>query len=229
MTWKLLQGDCLELMRDLPTASIDAIITDPPYGIDYQSSRRIDREQRLNKIANDTTPFIWWINDAYRVLKDNSPICCFCRWDVQTAFYNALEWAGFKIRSQVIWDREVHGMGDLASAFAPQHDVIWFATKGRFKFPNKRPTSILHYPRVSPELLVHPNEKPIMLLQHLISVLTNKGQVVLDPFAGSGTTGMAAQVISRDSIMMELNPYYCEIIKRRMAGIEPNLFEGATI
>lgn len=65
--WIILQGDCLRILPTIPDETFDAIVTDPPYGIAYKS-------KRLGGIANDERPFIWWLHDAYRVLKDNSAI-----------------------------------------------------------------------------------------------------------------------------------------------------------
>lgn len=226
MTWQLYEGDCLDIMRGLPDESVDAVITDPPYGIDYQSARRTDRAKWHKKIANDKLPYIWWLYDAYRLLKDNSPMACFCRWDVQEAFQKAIEWAGFKIKSQVIWDRTNHGMGDLSGAFAPCHDVIWFATKGDFAFKGARPQSILRSKRLDGESLDHPNEKPWYLMTQLVTPLTVTCDTILDPFAGSGTTLVAAEKLGRNSIGIEINPDYCNIIRTRMSAIQPSLFVG---
>ena len=228
MSWELYQGDCLEVMRKIPDESVDAVITDPPYGIDYQSAWRTDRSEWKPKIANDKQPFIWWLHDAYRITKPAGCLICFCRWDVQEAFKQAIEWAGFKVKSQIIWNRQIHGMGDLKKSFAPQHDVIWFATKGSFFFPNNRPQSIISIPRVDANSLVHPNEKPVELMKYLISHLTNKKDMVIDPFSGSGSTIQAAEQLERNSIGIELNPNYCEVIRRRMAAIETNLFHGGS-
>jgi site-specific DNA-methyltransferase (adenine-specific) len=138
---------------------VDAVITDPPYGIDFQSNMR---DKRLPKIANDKRPFIWFLHDAYRVTKDGGCCICFCRWDTEDVFRMAMEAAGFRIKSQLVWDRVNHGMGDLRGAFAPRHDVMWFGTKGKFAFHDGRPASVIPARRVSGTHLVHPNEKPIL-------------------------------------------------------------------
>lgn len=66
---RLLQGDCLDIMKTLPDSSIDFIVTDPPYGISYQSARRTDRSARFPKIKNDAAPFVEFIPEAFRILK----------------------------------------------------------------------------------------------------------------------------------------------------------------
>lgn len=223
LTWTLHEGDCLEVMRGMPAESVDAIITDPPYGIDYQSAWRSDKSKWKPKIANDKQPFIWWLHDAYRLVKEGGILLCFCRWDVQEAFKLAIEWAGFTLKSQVIWDRGNHGMGDLKASFAPQHDVVWFAVKGAFRFPDKRPSTIIKSMRLSGEQLLHPNEKPVDLMEQLIRATTKVGDAVLDPFSGSGSTLAAADGLNRNAIGIELDPKYCNIIRERMNALQGRL------
>jgi DNA modification methylase len=212
----LYHGDCIDVIRALPPESADAVVTDPPYGIDYQSARRIDKAQWKPKIANDTRPFIWWLGDAFRVVKDPGAIACFCRWDVQELFRIAIEAAGFEIRSEVVWDRQIHGMGDLAGDFAPRHDTIWFGAKGAFKFHGTRPQSVISAQRFSGEQLLHPNEKPVQLMTALLAPLVPKGGVVLEPFSGSGATLVAAKQLGLKAIGVELDEKYCEVAARRL-------------
>lgn len=207
--------DCLVGLKKLEAQSVDAIITDPPYGIDFQSAWRIESE-RFDKIESDDKPFIWWLYDAYRVLKDNGCLICFCRWDVQDAFKQAIEWAGFKVKSQVIWDRQIHGLGDLNGQFAPRHDVVWFATKGNFEFKNGRPQSVISIQRVIGEKLVHPTEKPVALLRHLVEKVSCEGNIVLDPFVGGGSTMIACNQLNRNYIGFEIDKGYYDIAISRL-------------
>jgi site-specific DNA-methyltransferase (adenine-specific) len=109
----------------------------------------------------------------------------------------AMEAAGFRIKSQLVWDRVNHGMGDLKASFSPRHDVMWFGTKGKFAFHDGRPASVLPAARVPGNQLVHPNEKPLALMQALIGPTVPPGGIVLDPFMGSGATLLAAQSLGR--------------------------------
>lgn len=222
MQIEILQGDCMRLLPTIPDESVHAVITDPPYGIDFQSCRR-SRAERLEKIANDERPFVWWLYEAYRVVKAGGCILCFCRWDVQESFKTAMEWAGFDVRSQVVWDRELHGMGDLKGSFSPQHDIIWFATKGKFEFPRRRPSSVVRVMRVPANVMMHPNEKPVDLMGYLINQVTDPGETVLDPFAGSGATLVAAVRNNRNAIGIELDPKYADITRRRVQGEQAQL------
>lgn len=215
---EVLQGDCLELIKNIPDGSVDCILTDPPYGIDFQSARRTDKTQWKPKIANDKTPFIWFLRDAFRVLKEGGVILCFTRYDTEKDFRWAMELAGFNVKAQIIWDKEIHGMGDLKGDFAPQHENIIFAVKGKYQFPGKRPRSIFRVQRVNAEKLLHPNEKPVELMRRLIESVTKEGDVVLDMFAGVGTTCIAAKESNRGYICMELSEAYAEITRKRLSA-----------
>jgi len=210
-------GDCLDVLSRLEPETFDAIVTDPPYGIDYQSAWRTDKAEWKPKIRNDKAPFIWWLYHGWRVVREGGCVLCFCRWDTQDVFKVALDAAGFTTRSQVIWDRIDHGMGDLKGAYAPQHDVIWFATKGAFDFHGARPKSIVRAARLSGEALQHPNEKPVSLMVTLVRDVADAGDVVLDPMMGSGTTLVAAKAIGRRAVGIEADERYCELAAKRLS------------
>jgi site-specific DNA-methyltransferase (adenine-specific) len=213
--YELIHGDCLLELKSIADESMDTVLTDPPYGISYQSSWHKDPQQR--KIKNDGKPFIWWIYDAYRVLKDGGCLMCFSRWDVQQVFIDALKLAGFNVKSSIVWDRLDHGMGDLKGAFAPRHDVCIFATKGKFAFYGKRPQDVVQCSRTSNKAgNVHPTEKPAPLLEYLIQHTTQVGQTVLDPFAGSGATLIACENLGITSIGIEIDKKYHELALHRL-------------
>jgi len=218
---KLIQGDCLEILPTLETESVDLILTDPPYGMDYQSNFS---NKRMDKIANDERPFIWWLYHAFKITRDGGALVCFSDWKNQEAFRFAIELAGFKIKSQVIWAKHSGGLGDLNSSFLPQHEIAWFAVKGKFSFYDKRPLSVIDCSKVPPGQIVHPNQKPAGVLAAMIRALTPKGGVVLDPFVGSGSTGIAAFQTGRDFIGIELDPEYFAIAEKRIANAQPALF-----
>lgn len=108
-------------------------------------------------------------------------------------------------------------MGDLKASFAPRYDVIIFAVKGRYEFPGKRPDNVIACPKVGNAALLHPNEKPVALLEKLIEATTEPGALILDPFAGSGSTLAAAAKTGRQYIGIELDPKYSQIAADRAA------------
>ena len=219
-------NNCMEMSTMIDDNSIDCIITDPPYGIGYQSAWRIDKNLWKPKIANDEAPYVEWIKPAFEKLMGGGRLICFYRWDVQDEFLSAIEDAGFTVKSQIVWDKVIHGMGDLKGEFAPQHELMIYATKGRYEFQGNRPKTIYRTQRVKPDALVHPNEKPVNLLQAIIRDISSKGEVILDLFSGSGSTSIAANVEGRKYIAFELDENYVNIANKRIKNysIESSLF-----
>jgi DNA modification methylase len=226
MSNRLILGDCVEFMKSMPDKSVDCIITDPPYGIDYQSARRTDKDLWKPKIINDKEPFLSWLPEAYRITKEGGALVCFCRWDVENEFLLAINASGFTVKSQLIWDKVIHGMGDLTGSFAPQHENMWFATKGSYSFPGHRPKDILRVSRVPAEQMVHPNEKPIGIFTSLISNIVPAHGLVLDCFMGSGNCGVGANKTQRDFVGCEIEPEYFKIAEKRIekSAMQPSLF-----
>ncbi len=214
----LYHGDCLDVLPLLEPGSVDAVITDPPYGIRFQSSRRTETE-RCDEIANDGSPYVGFLPGVMRAVTDPAVMLCFCRWDTAEAFRLAMEWAGWKRMTQLVWDRIGHGMGDLAGRPSPQHDTIWFAANGKYKLPGKRPSSVYRHQRLAGKDLLHPNEKPVKLMRELVRDFTNPGETVLDCFAGSGTTLVACALEGRNCIGVELDAGHCDTIRRRIAEV----------
>ncbi len=214
----IIHGDCLQILRKLPDNSIDAIITDPPYRIAYHGTRRKDKTRWFKPIANDAAPYIWWLHDAARVLKPGGALLCFTRYDTEETFRFAIRLAGLEPKTQVIWDKGIHGVGDCLGDFGLRHENIVFAVKGRFLFPHKRPVSVLRVQRLASKRLTHPNEKPVELMKYLIEAVTRPGDVVLDPFLGSGTTAVAAKALGRHYIGIELDRGYANAAKARVCA-----------
>ena len=222
--WTLYQDDCTFIQPNLEPGKYSLIIADPPYGIDFQSNR-VEKERRRSKIANDQRPFIWFLKDTYSLLKDDGHLLCFCRWDVQEAFRLAIEWAGLEVKGQLIWDKKVHGMGDLKGGFAPRHEVIWHAVKpdGDAVLREPRPDTVMDVMRVDWQNLRHPNQKPLNLIRRLIRATTDKGDYILSPFAGSGVDMEAALIEERMVDGIEIDEQCCEKIVKMLSGERQSL------
>lgn len=87
----LWQGDCLELMKNIPDKSVDMVLADPPYGIDYQSQRKKDKSKWMPKILNDKSPFVQFIPEIKRIIKNTGCVMIFTRWDVQHRFIDEMQ------------------------------------------------------------------------------------------------------------------------------------------
>lgn len=206
----IIHGDSLTVLRQMEAERVDAIITDPPYGIDYHT------KGTGASIQNDKAPFIWFLYDAFRVLKPGGTLLCFTRWDVEQTFIDAIKLAGFQVKSEVVWDKVYHGMGDCKAQFAPTHENVVFAIKGKFSFPGHRPNDVVSFKKLSSSQMIHPTEKPVGLLASLITSVTKPGDLILDPFAGSGSALVAAKKTGRRFIGIELDDKYFEKAQRRI-------------
>ena len=142
---------------------------------------------------------------------------CFTSPDTQQVFVDALRLGGLTVKSVIVWDKKTHGMGDLKGSFAPRYELIIFATKGRYELPGKRPDNLIACAKVGSNSLTHPNEKPVALMEQLIKATTAPGALILDPFAGSGSTLVAAAKTGRRYIGIEIDEQYSKLATARVA------------
>lgn len=215
---RIVAGDCMIVLPRLAAESVELVLTDPPYGIAYETTRPDQTDAANKAIANDDAPFIWWLREAFRITRDSGGLLCFTRWDVQDAFKLAIESAGWRVRSQVVWHKPGGGLGDCKAQFMPTHELLWWATKGRFAFPSGRPPSVLTCPTVPWRGRDHPTQKPVALLRQLIESTSRPGDTVLDPFAGSGSTGVAAVEAGRRFLGIELDGQHVASARRRIGS-----------
>lgn len=202
---KKIIGDCIVEMGKMNEGSVDMILTDPPYLINFRSNHR---KVKFDNIKGDDDPKLIkdFVKESFRVLKDNSAFYCFCSWHNVGYFKDCIEDAGFKIKNVIIWVKNNTGMGDLKGSYAPKYEMIIFAVKGKRNLNGYRHPDVLHFKRVPPKL--HPTEKPVDLLELLLSTSSNEGDTVLDPFAGSGSTGKACENLGRNCILIEKDENY---------------------
>lgn len=242
---QLLQGDCLELMKDIPNGSVNMILCDLPYGVTRNSW---DSEISLDKL---------W-KEYKRITKPNAAICLFCdgMFMAKLMMSNHSMW-----RYNLVWDKvlasgflnanrmPLRRTEEIAVFYSKQPTYNPQKTKGK---PNhskgkavgkvsddedqtnnnygnytivdnnrelgdmKHPTSLLTFSKSHPSVCKHPTEKPVELLEWLIKSYTNEGEVVLDNCMGSGSTGVACVNTNRDFIGMELDDKYFTIAKERI-------------
>lgn len=215
----LYNGDSLEILPTLPAGSVDLLLTDPPYGVAFRSNVRI---KKFDKIANDATfSPTWnkaWAQAAVRLLHDDSHIYSFCddttlgRW---RDLFESIE--RVKLKRTLVWHKGGGGIGDLEGDYAHETEFAVFAQVGRRSLNGKRESNVLKYSKVPPGQMVHPTEKPVDLLRYLILKSTEPGDVVLDPFSGSGSTLRAAKDLGRRAIGIELEEKWCEITADKLA------------
>jgi len=196
-----LLGDWREYIHTLTKETVRLLLVDPPYGMDYNSDRRVDRRvpRKHDKIENDTLEeALIEIRDSVRSIYDklsnNAHILCFCHWRVEKEIMTIMEQEGYKVRGSLIWHKNNAGMGDPFTTFAPQHERIVHAVKGS-PILFKRKSDVLQAERVGTHN--HPTEKPITLLKPLIQCTTAPGELVVDMFGGVASTHVAAKLTGR--------------------------------
>ncbi len=197
----LYHGDCLEITDWL---AADVLVTDPPYGIAGGRLSRHDAGGR--QVHADAGWDSLTIRDNALALWGNRPRAVF-----GTPKQPDLEHRGVRL----IWDKgDDCGMGDLSWPFGATYEVIWVHGDG---WAGKRRSSILRSPRLTSDAstIGHPTPKPIALMETLISYAPPG--IIADPFAGSGSTLVAAKALGRKAIGVELEERYCEIAARRLA------------
>lgn len=211
---KLLQGDCIELIRDVPSESVNSIISDPPYflGMTHNGQKGCFNDLAICK------PFYEKLFTEYkRVLKPDGCVYFFCDWR-SYAFYYPIMYGILGVKNMLVWDKK-SGPGNY---YSYQHELVMFTTK-RHGFNVKGTYSIiLDVPsfcsgakKTNGEKL-HPTQKPIELIEKFILHSTTEGDTVLDSFMGSGTTGVACINTGRRFIGMELDDEYLGIAKARL-------------
>lgn len=211
-------GDCLEVMDYLIEQGIkfDAIITDPPYGMNYD---RHIKEKKHDKIKNDTS--LKWLpytlDKMDKLLKNNTPIFMFCSYHNIDIFKREFEKV-FKLRNILVWDKKGMGMGDLKTTFGATYELVLYGNKGRVELKGERERDVIYSTRSGNNL--HPTQKPEDIIQYMLNKTTNKNNLILDAFAGSFTTCVAAEQLNRRSIGIELEKKYCDIGIKRLSNLQ---------
>jgi site-specific DNA-methyltransferase (adenine-specific) len=208
---KLMLGDCLTEMRKIPDKSIDLVLTDPPYGeLGYEWDREINIIPEVERLLNDNGQLVVWGN-----------------FKNQVKIYNSVK--QLKYRYEIIMRKPI---GRLWSFRRPirLHEFLVFYRKGketniknglREGFGNQ-PESIVNvlvfqsYMRKHKEATGHPTQKELKFTRNILKSVSGETDTILDPFMGSGTTGVACKELGRNFIGIEISPEYFKIAERRI-------------
>jgi DNA modification methylase len=204
------QGDCIQVMRQMPANSVDFILTDPPYLVNYR-----DRDRRT--IQNDVKPD--WLKPAmqevYRVLKHNRVAVMFYGWTKVDAFFEAWKEAGFQPVGHIVFRKAYSSKSRFLNY---QHEQAYLLAKGRPPLPRQPLAGVMDMPYSGNKL--HPTQKPVEALAPLVRSFTLPGELVLDPFAGSGSSCAAALLTGRKYIGMELDAEYFKQASARLERVQ---------
>jgi len=219
-TYSVICGDCLDLLPSIPSGPGTAIITDPPYGISLVTNYRERNRSGLAK-CNDFRP----------IVGDNRPFnpAPFLRF--QTVVLFGANYFAQRLPASgawIVWDK-VDGLPskrDLGFNDNSDCELIWTNVGNTARIIRHRWMGAMKASERT-ERRVHPTQKPIELMRQIVRHYTKPGDTVIDPFMGSGTTGVAAMLEGRNFIGIEIDSHYCDIARRRIESAQaPLTLEG---
>jgi adenine-specific DNA-methyltransferase len=206
----IILGDCVTAMAKLEPASIDFALTDPPYLIDYQA-----RDGRT--VANDDNSR--WLHPAFsqihRALKPASFCVSFYAWNRVQLFMTAWRAAGFRAVGHIVFRKRY---ASSARFLRYEHEVAYLLAKGDVVPPAHPIPDVIDFRYTGNKL--HPTQKPLGALKPLISAFCPPGGIVLDPFAGSGSTLVAAKQLGRRFIGFEIDPQHHRTATARLEEMQ---------
>jgi site-specific DNA-methyltransferase (adenine-specific) len=214
-------GDCLEVMKGMATNSLDAIITDPPYGVNTKS----DGNGKLNPWADLCNSALWyqtWITQCRHILKQTGCLWSFLNWRSVVTFQKAACDCKWPIESMMVWDKCWIGPGG-PRGLRPSYELVALWAMPRFFIPDRGLPDVQRFPWSSTKPNGHPAEKPVKAMTWLVMNSTREGQTIFDPFMGSGTTGVACVQTGRDFIGIEIDEGYFKIAEKRIAAAQAQM------
>ena len=215
-------GDCLNVMKTIPSASIDLCLTDPPYNI--------ARKNNFVTMGRAGIDFGDWdknfdlfsyINEVSRIVNKNGSFVVFNAWKNLGAIANYAESQGFETKDMIRLEKSNPMPRNRDRRYITDYEcAIWFVKKGA-KWTFNRQDSKYQRPKfvASIESGLHPTQKNLSLMENLLKIHSNDNDTVIDPFMGSGTTGVACKNLNRNFIGIELDEGYYNIAKERINGI----------
>lgn len=222
-------GDCREVLPQLGNCA--AIVCDPPYcsGGFTESGKRAAAGMGLRSAT--LRDLGWFVNDnmttmgaawllahvagwCRRLLPEGGTFTAFTDWRMVPALVPAIESSGLRYQSLVVWKKPGTGLGN---GFRPQHELAMHFSNGAPLYHAKNGSNVIDSPRVNAAVREHQTQKPVELIEEILRVVSARGDTVLDPFMGSGTTLRAAKDTGRKAIGVELSEEFCEIAAKRLA------------
>ena len=206
---EILCGDAKARLKEADAKSVDLVVTDPPYLVNYK-----DRHGR--KVANDANAeaVLPVFDEVYRVMKPDSLCISFCGWTALPEFTAAWARVGFRITGQIVWTKNY---ASSKGHTAYTHESAYELAKGNPPKPQRPIRDVQEWSYSGNKY--HPTEKAVEILSPIIRAFSKPDDLVLDPFSGSGSTAVAAALCGRDYLGVELEQRYVDLAKRRLQGV----------
>ena len=217
---RLLLGDCREVLPTL--GRVDAVVTDPPYGLNYTPD---SRKQIANDSRRSFARLLAILPDAI-VRTGADRLAMFTRWDVWGQIFDRFGDL-YPPCNCLVWDKNDTGRGNC-NHMGNSHELVYVSAPANhvMRVNARRPLNIVRSSKVGTNDMAHPTEKPAEVMQFIVECMALPGELVCDPFMGSGTTGVACARLGRRFVGVEIEPRYFDIACRRIeeAYRQPRLF-----
>lgn len=206
---QIIEGDAAKVLAEIPAGSVDLIVTDPPYLVNYR-----DRDGR--SLRNDDCPegVLPVFAPMARAMKPNSYAVCFSGWSALPQFSAAWEAAGLRIVSQIVWQKRY---ASRRSYTEYPHESAFVLAKGNPAKPAHPLPSVMDW--IYSGNRRHPTEKTVEIIAPLVQCFSKLGDLVCDPFSGSGSTSVAAALNGRDYLGIDIDAKHVATARARLEGV----------
>lgn len=218
---RIVQSEACKLMRSLPENSVQVVIADPPYGIAYHSNYYVGKNPHA-PVARDWNFQIGeFLNTTGRALRAGGVLYLFTRWDVYPLWASSVA-PPLDLKNVIVWKKDNWSAGDLVGDFGNQYELLMMLTKGKHVRRGHRWSNVWDFARVPAKKMLHPTQKPVDLVRRAIEASSDVGDLVVDPFSGSGTTGEAARSCERQVLISDLDPTMVRLSCSRLGLAVPD-------
>jgi len=206
---QIIHGEAASVLNGVEAGSVDLVVTDPPYLVNYK-----DRSGRTLQNDNNPAGVLPVFEPMARAMKQNSYAVCFAGWSALPQFTQAWEAAGLRIVSQIVWQKQYASRRGYTEY---RHESAYVLAKGNPAKPAYPLPSVMGW--VYSGNKCHPTEKAVEIIAPLIRCFSKQGDLVCDPFSGSGSTSVAAALNGRDYLGIELDAKHVATARMRLAGV----------
>jgi DNA modification methylase len=215
---RVIHGDCAEVLKSIADNSVDLVLTDPPYLVGYRTRSGITLQ---NDSVKEASKVLSAFPEVYRVMKADTLCVSFYGWRFVDEFMLAWKAAGFMPVDHIVWRKQYAASRRFLKR---THEAAYVLAKGSPFLPAEPLDDVQPWEYTGNT--AHPTEKAVSILKPLIEAFTAPGDVVLDPFAGSGSTAVAAALSGRRYLAIELEEKYVRHAENRLAGVARHVAPG---
>ena len=210
-------GDSLDIMPTIDAGTVHSCVTDPPYVIGAVSAGNMaSKSGGWADMMNSALWFTEWYRQVDRTLRNDASFWTFCNWRTLPVVMKSAISASLPVTSLMVWDKEWIGPGG-SQGLRPAYELCALIAKPAFAIQDRGVPDVWRHKTGGHKPNGHPAEKPVGLVERILKTSGLKpGETVLEPFAGSGTTAVAAKALGLKCIAIEAEEKYCEIIAKRL-------------